>query len=118
MPTDIYIYSPPSVEGVEGACRSDLEDALEDFFDRAAESTGAGSGALGFNLDYALADGEDVEAWVARLRAFLRQANARPGTAFDVFPTGWEPGMPWRRVEVYGTDRWLTKSDAGGSDIA
>jgi hypothetical protein len=111
VPTDVYIYSPPPTEGVEGACRSDLEDAVEEFFGSAAEMTGAGSGSLGFNLDFALADGEDVESWVARLREFLKQANARPGTVFEVFPDGWEPGMAWRRVEVYGTDRWLTKRD-------
>lgn len=111
MPTDIYIYCPPHVEGVAGACRSDLEDAVEGFFGDAAELSGAGSGNLGFNLDFELADGEDVESWVVHLREFLKQADARPGTVFEVFPDGWEPGMAWRRVEVYGTDRWLTERD-------
>ena len=104
MPTDIYIYCPPN--GV-GACRSDLEDAVEGFFGDAAELSGAGSG----NLDFELTDGEDVESWVVRLCEFLKQANARPGTFFEVFPEGWEPGMARRRVEVYGTDRWFAESD-------
>jgi hypothetical protein len=34
------------------------------------------SGNLGFNLDFELADGEDLESWVVRLREFLKQANA------------------------------------------
>jgi hypothetical protein len=105
----IYIYFPAASEG---AGRNDLEDDLEeDFFSGAAELTGAGSGVSGSNLDFELADGEDVEQWVIRLRDYLRQGEARPGTFFEVFPEGWEPGMAWRRVEVFGEDRRLTKRE-------
>lgn len=89
MPTDVYIYCP---SGEEGAIRGDLEYDLEDFFGAAARFSGGG-GVPGFNLDFELADGEDVEAWVVRLRDFLIQANARPSTFFEVFPDGWEPGQ-------------------------
>ena len=89
MPTVIYIYCPSHGEG---ACRSDLEDAVEEFFGTAAEFSGGGSGNRGFNLDFELADGEDVEAWVVRLREFLKQIQARAGTLFEVFPDDWQPG--------------------------
>jgi hypothetical protein len=108
MVTDIYIYCP---SGEAGACRGDLEYEVEEFFGSAARFSGAGSGERGFNLDFELADGEDVESWVVRLREFLQRADARPGTFFEVFPEDWEPGMAWRRVEVYGTERWLTERE-------
>ncbi len=108
MGTSIYIYCPT---GEEGANRGDLEYEAEGFFGGAAKVTGGGGGSDGFNLDFELADGEDVDSWVVRLREFLLQANARPSTYFDVFPEEWEPGMPWRQVEVVGADRWLTERD-------
>jgi hypothetical protein len=108
MATEIYIYCP---SGEEGACRDDLEYEVEAFFGSAARFSGAGSGARGFNLDYQLADGQDVESWVGRLREFLKHAKARPGTCFEVYPAGWKPGAAWRRVEVFGADRWLTERD-------
>ena len=108
MATDIYIYCP---SGEEGAIRGDLEDDVEEFFGDAARFSGAGSGVMGFNLDFELAAGEDVESWVVRLRDFLIQANARPSTFFEVFPDGWEPGQAWRRVDLKGGDRWLTERD-------
>ena len=109
MSTSIYIYFPA---GQERATRIDLEDDLEeDFFGAAAEFTGSGSGNMGSNLDFELADGEDVEQWVLRLRNYLRQREARPGTVFEVFAEEWEPGMAWRRVEVFGSDRWVTERD-------
>ena len=59
----------------------------------------------GIILDYDLADGEDSHAWADRLTPFLVSIGVRLGTVFDVFPNGWEPGMEWRRVEVFGVDR-------------
>ena len=106
MPTDIYVYCPA---GEEGPIRGDLEWELEEFFGTAAFMSGGGGGLMGFNLDFELADGEDVELWTDRLKSFLAGIGVRPSTFFTVFPDGWEPGMPWRRVEVFGQDRWLTE---------
>ncbi len=100
-----YVYSPSGQPGLD---RSDLEEVLEDFFDGSAEDVGAGSGEAGFNLDYELLDGEDPRMWADRLRDVLRSIGVRPGTVFEVFADGWEPGQAWRRVEVFGEDRWLT----------
>jgi hypothetical protein len=102
---NIYIDCPA---GGDGLARCDLEEVLEAFFGEAAEDCGAGSGAVGFNLDYELAEGEDPHAWAGRLKPFLAGVGVRPGTTFDVFPNGWEPGMGWRRVEVFGEDRRRT----------
>jgi hypothetical protein len=49
--------------------------------------------------------------WADRLREFLRQVGVRPGTVFEVFADRWEPGHPWRRIEVFGQDVWLTKRE-------
>ena len=108
MGANIYIYCP---SGQPGLSRSDLEEELEAFFGDAAEHVEAGSGAPGFNLDYELAEDEDPDAWADRLRDFLKQAGVRPGTVFEVFRDGWEPGMEWRCVEVFGEDRRLTKRE-------
>lgn len=108
MGTEIYIYCP---SGEEGAIRGDLEDEVEGFFGNAAMLTGAGGGLQGFNLDFELAEDQDVDVWVARLRDFLKQANARPSTFFDVYPEDWKPGMPWRRVHVFGEERWITERE-------
>ena len=105
---NIYVYCP---SGVDGLARCDLEEELEAFFGGAAEDCGAGSGNAGFNLDYELAEGEDPEAWADRLKSFLLSVGVRPGTVFEVFVDGWEPGMQWRRVEVFGRDRRLTKRE-------
>src|SRR5262249_37170018 len=105
---NIYIYCP---SGQPGLARCDLEEELETFFGSTAEDVGAGSGESGYNLDYELAKGENHEAWVDRLRVFLKQVGVRAGTVFEVFPDGWEPGMKWRRVEVFGEDRWLTRRE-------
>jgi hypothetical protein len=43
------------------------------------------------------------------LREFLKSAGAGRRTFFEVYPEEWEPGMAWRRVEVFGADRWLTE---------
>ena len=105
MPANIYIYCPAGKSGLD---RADLEEALEEFFGDAAEDSGAGSGKDGFNLDYELEEDEDPHAWADRLKPFLIRIGVRPGTAFDVFPDGWEPGQEWRRVEVFGEDRRRT----------
>jgi hypothetical protein len=106
---NIYIYCPSEVLGL---ARCDLEEELEAFFGGAAEDVGAGSGNAGFNLDYELAEGEDPDAWADRLKGFLRGIGVRPGTVFEVLVDGWEPGMEWRRVEVFGADQRLTKRES------
>ncbi len=90
MAASIHIYCPAA--GI-GLSRLDLEEKLADFFGSAAEDAGAGSGESGFNLDYELATGEDIEFWSSRLCEFLRQIEVRPGTVLDAFPDGWKPGM-------------------------
>ncbi len=105
MATDIYIYCPT---GEDGAYRGDLEDELEGFLGEAGELTGGGSGIQGYNIDLSLNDGEEVEEWVLRLRNFLQKVGVRPGTFFEVFPEGWEPGMPHRGVEIFGEEIWIT----------
>lgn len=95
--------------------RADLEEELESFFDGAAEDCGAGAGKAGFNLDYEFTEGVDVHAWADRLKPFLAGVGVRPGTRFDVFPDGWEPGGEWRSVEVFGEDR--LRSDRPGKSV-
>jgi hypothetical protein len=85
MAAIIYAYCPSGMEGLD---RCDLEEELEAFFGDAAEDCGAGSGIDGFNLDYELAAGEDLQAWVDRLKQFLARIGVRPGTAFTRIP-GW-----------------------------
>jgi hypothetical protein len=108
MGANIYVYCPSRKPGLS---RCDLEEELETFFGNAAEDVGAGSGEAGFNLDYELAAGENVQQWADRLREFLKQIGVRPGTVFEVFVEGWKPGMAWRRVDVFGEDRWLTQRE-------
>ncbi len=81
MAAKIYVYCPG---GAAGLCRCDLEEKLEGFFGGAAEDCGAGSGNMGFSLDYELAAGEDPEAWAVRLKPFLASIGVRPGTFFPV----------------------------------
>jgi hypothetical protein len=106
---NIYVYCPV---GKAGLSRGELEHELEVFFGTAAEDCGGGSGIKGFNLDYVLVEDEDPQVWADRLKPFLAGLGVRPGTFFSVHPDGWEPGMAWRRVEVFGEDRWLTDSHA------
>ena len=87
MAANIYIYCP---SGVDGLSRCDLEEELEAFFGESAEDCGAGSGNMGFNLDYELADGEDPDAWADRPghRAACRdlrggKSRRRPGNLCD-----------------------------------
>jgi hypothetical protein len=103
---DIYIYCP---SGEEGAARGDLEYDLENFLGSAGEITGGGAGTKGYNIDIALADGEDLEQWISRLKGFLQLAGVRKSTFFEVFPPDWEPGMEWRRFEVFGGETHLTQ---------
>jgi hypothetical protein len=105
---NIYIYCS---SGEPGLGRSDLEEALEEFFGDEATDCGAGSGNAGFNLDYEVAVGVDPDALANRLKAFLQGLGVRRSTVFDVFVDGWEPGMEWRRVEVFGEDRRPTKRE-------
>ena len=44
-------------------------------------------------------------------QGFSSRIGVRRSTMFDVFVDGWEPGMEWRRVEVFGDDRRLTKRE-------
>ena len=105
MAANIYVYCPSSAHGPS---RADLEEELEAFFGGAAEDCGAGMGLGMFNLDFEFAPGADPHAWADRLKPFLAGRGVAPGILFDVFPDGWEPGMEWRRVEVFGDDRRRT----------
>lgn len=105
MAANLYVYCPP---GEDGPSRCDLGEELEAFFGEAAEDCGAGSGIAGFNLDYEFTPGHDPQEWADRLKPFLVAQGVTLGTFFTVYPDGWEPGMAWRRVEVYGADQWLT----------
>jgi hypothetical protein len=99
--------------GPRGAGRFALEEALEDFIGGTGELVGGGGGAAGSELSFELAAGEDAEAWVTRLCEFLRAAGVRHGTWLAVFPEGWEPHEPWRRVEVYGEQ---SQAEPGAAD--
>ena len=113
MAANIYVYCPKDPDD-KGPERDDLDDAILHFMGGAARNCGQGSGRGGFNLDYRLAPGEDPHAWADRLRPFLANFGVLRGTAFTVFPDGWQPGMEWRRVEVFGEDRRRTDDPAGG----
>lgn len=110
VPANIYVYFPVSEDGPD---REDVAEELEAFFDIAAKDCGSGRGASGFNLDYELRGGEDPHAWADRLKPFLASLVVPPGTAFTVFPDGWEFGEEWRSVCVYGEDRRRTDDPAG-----
>ena len=110
MAANIYIYFK-SNDDDEGPDRSDLEEELEVFFGNSAEDCGAGSGLGGFNLDFALTPGEEIDAWAGRLKKFLLHLGVDSQTYFDSFVDGWEPGMERRRVEIYGSDRRLSRDE-------
>jgi hypothetical protein len=105
MGGNIYVYVPATDDGLD---REDLADELEAFFGDAAEDCGAGSGKGGFNLDFELVEGSDVNAWADRLKPFLARLKIPRGSAFTVFPDEWELGMEWRSVCVYGEDQRRT----------
>jgi hypothetical protein len=52
-----------------------------------------------------------LESWIGRLVTFLRQLGTGQSTFFDVYPDGWKPGMPYRRVKVFGDDLWLSEAE-------
>ena len=64
-------------------------------------------------MDLSLADGENVDSWTIRLVELLKRLGAGPRTFFKVYPSGWKEGMPYRRVEVSGEDRWVGEQGAG-----
>lgn len=107
MQHDIFIFFPD--DDAEQPIRGDFEWELEELFGDAALNTCGEGGQDGFMLAYELRDGEDVDRWVARLREILRHMRAGQGTFFEVFPDDWEPGQPYRRVDVFAADRMLTE---------
>jgi hypothetical protein len=116
MSTNIYLYG--GMDEDDDLYRDDLEDALRGILMGTGQLTGAGSGVEGFNVDLSLADGEDVDSWTVRLVELLKRLGAGPRTFFEVYPTGWKQGMPYRRVEVSGQDRWVTEQEQGPSTPA
>lgn len=110
MSTNIYVYA--GLDEDDGLYRDDLEDALRGLIKGVGQLTGAGSsfGDLGFNVDLSLPAGEDIDGWTDRLLEMLKRLGAGPRTFFEVYPSGWKRGMPYRRVEVSGKDRWLTEN--------
>ena len=108
MAANIFIYCPPAEDGPSWSL---FEVELEAFFDGAAEDCGAGAGIAGFNLDCEIANGVDPHGLADRLKPFLMSVGVVPGTFFTVYSDGWEPGKSWRRVEVFGEDRWLSDAN-------
>ena len=75
MATELYIYFPSADDM---PVRGGMEIEVETFFGRAAKPTGGGGGEAGYNLDFALVPGEDVEPWLPRLLNNLaRSGDAR-----------------------------------------
>jgi hypothetical protein len=116
MSTEIYIYG--GMDEDDELYRDDLEDALRWLLKGAGRLTGAGSGMEGFNVDLSLDDGEDVDSWADRLVELLKRLGAGPRTFFEVYPSGWKAGMPYRRVEVSGQDQWLKAQEPEASPPA
>jgi hypothetical protein len=109
---EIYINCFDEEGWGEGTIRGNLEWDLEEFFGEAVVSTGGCGGKGGFTLDFELAEGEDMDSWATRLREYLQhRPNTGRSTYFDVLPDGWAPGQAKRRVEVFGTDRWITEGE-------
>jgi hypothetical protein len=109
MSTDIYIYGGRDED--DELERDDLEDALRSLLKGAGRLTGAGCGVEGFNVDLSLVDGEDLDSWTARLVELLQRLGAGPSTFFEMYPSGWKPGLGHRRVQVSGEVRWLTGAE-------
>ena len=110
MATTVYIWFRDD-DGEAVADPDDVEDALRGLPRSAVQVTGAGGGDGGYNFDLALADGQDAEEWAARLATLLRGLVVGPSTYFEVYPPDWQPGVPHRRVAVYGDARWVTNAD-------
>jgi hypothetical protein len=109
MSTQIYIYG--GIDEDDELWRDDLEDALRGLLNGAGRLTGAGYGDKGFNVDLSLADGEDLDSWAGRLVKLLQRLGAGPSTYFEVYPSGWKPGMGHRRIHASGEASWLTAAD-------
>ncbi len=111
MATDIYIYGGSDAD--DELYRDDLEDALRGLLGQAGRLTGGGSGVsvAGYNVDLSMSAGEDIDSWVSKLVGLLRELGAGPSTYFEVFPAGYKAGMAWRRVDLGGGDRLLTKRE-------
>jgi len=113
MSTAIYIYG--GIDEDDELYRDDLEDAVRGLVKGTGRLTGAGSGVDAFNVDVSLDDGQDVDSWIARLLEALERLGAGPRTYFEVYPSGWKEGMPYRRVEVSGKDQWLPEKSASAT---
>src|SRR5262245_60210682 len=113
MSTNIYVYA--GLDDDDELYRDDLEDALTGLVKGVGQLTGAGTSfeGSGFNVDLSLPAGEDIDAWTVRLVELLKRLGAGPRTFFEVYPSGWKQGMPYRRVEVSGKDRWLNEQEQG-----
>jgi hypothetical protein len=109
MSTNISIYG--GLDEDDQLYRDDLEDALRGLLKGAGRVTGGGCGGDGFNVDLSLADGEDLESWVGRLSKLLQRLGAGASTSFEVFPSGWKPGLGHRRVQVSGEERFVTGAE-------
>jgi hypothetical protein len=104
---NIYIFCS---SGVDDLTRRDLEKELKAFLRGAVENREAGGGNAGCNLHYEVASGH-YSVTCDRVKAFLADRCVRPGMVLELFPDGWQPGMPWRRVEIFGADRWVTERE-------
>lgn len=112
MSTSIYVYG--GIDEDDELYRDDLEDALRGLEKGVGQLTGAGTSFVeGFNVDLSLPDGEDIDSWTLRLVNLLKRLGAGPRTYFEIYPSGWKQGMPYRRVEVSGKDQWLTAQEQG-----
>src|SRR5262245_33672364 len=111
MSTDIYIYG--GIDSDAELYRDVLEDGLRGLLKGAGQLTGAGSGVEAFNVDVSLADGQDVDSWIVQLLELLKRLGAGPRTFFELYPSGWKEGMPYRRVEVSGKDQWFPQQGVG-----
>jgi hypothetical protein len=93
---DIFLYSSKSSPALQREGRGGLEDDLDEFFGDAGEVTGGGSGNTGWNLDMRLFDASDLERWLERLTAFLRNWGVPDDAFLDVLVTEGP-----RRVDVF-----------------
>ena len=107
MPTKIYIFGDTPLWSSRNPRDSefDLMRDLNDFLQDRGEVIHDGDEHLGprWNVDVLLhADPEDVDGWVRRLTAFLRQWGVPDGAlSFTIIRDG-APQWEHRRVEVPG----------------
>lgn len=108
MAANIYVYCPA---GTDGLSRCDLEEALEGFFGGAAEDCGAAAVTWGSTSTTNWRPARICSCGLtASSRSWLASAYDKARSS-PSYADGWEPGTAWRRVEVFGTDRWLTEPD-------